>query len=42
MRVVTSADDVNPQVQEVVDLPIFNLTTAQDENPDLQFMKEIL
>ncbi len=42
VRAVTSADDVDPRVQEVLDLPVLNLAAAQDEDPDLVFMKELL
>ena len=42
VRAVTSTNDVDPRVQEVLDLPILNLATVQDEDPDLQFMKELL
>ncbi len=37
---VTSANDVNTQVQEVLDLPVLNLAPAQDEDPDLVYMKK--
>ncbi len=42
MRTVTSADDVDPRVQEVLDLPVLDLAAAQDEDPDLAFVKELL
>ncbi len=42
VRAVTSADDVNPQVQEVLDLPVLDLAAVQGEDPDLVFMKELL
>ncbi len=42
VRGVTSADDVNPRVQEVLDLPVLNLAAAQGEDPDLVFVKELL
>ena len=42
VRAVTSADDVNPQVQEVLDLPVLNLAAVQEEDPDLVFIKELL
>lgn len=42
MRAVTSPNDVDPWLQEVVDLPVLNLTAAPDEDPDLLFMKEPL
>ncbi len=35
VRAVTSAKDVDPRVQEVLDLPTLNLASAQDEDPDL-------
>ncbi len=42
MRAVTSAEDVDPRVQEVLDLPVLNLATMQSEDPDLVFVKELL
>ncbi len=42
LRAVTSAEYVNPCVLEVLDLPTLNLAAAQDEDPDLQFVKELL
>ncbi len=42
VRAVTSADDVDPRVQEVLDLPALNLSAAQEEDPDLVCMKELL
>ena len=42
LRAVTSAEDVDPHVLEVLDLPTLNLATAQEEDPDLQFVKELL
>ncbi len=42
VRAVTSANNVDPRVQEVLDLPVLNLATVQDEDPDLRFMKELL
>ncbi len=39
VRAVTSADDVDPQVQEVLDLPVLNLAAAQEEDPDLVYVK---
>ena len=42
VRAVTSADDVDPRVQEVLDLPVLNLAAVQGEDPDLVFIKELL
>ncbi len=42
MRVLTSAEDVDPSVLEVLDLPTLNLAATQDDDPDLQFVKELL
>ncbi len=42
VRAVTSADDVDPRVQEVLDLPVLDLATVQGEDPDLVFIKELL
>ncbi len=42
VRAVTSADDVEPRVQEVLDLPVLNLADMQGEDPDLVFIKELL
>ncbi len=42
VRAVTSADDVDPRVQEVLDLAVLNLVAAQEEDPDLVFVKELL
>ncbi len=42
VRAVTSANDVDPRVQEVLDLPVLNLAVAQDEDPNLVFIKELL
>ncbi len=42
MRAVTSADDVDPRVQEVLDLPVLNLAVMQSEDPELVFIKELL
>ncbi len=39
---VTSADDVDPQVQEVLDLPVLDLAAVQGGDPDLVFIKELL
>ncbi len=41
LRAVTSAEDVDPRVLEVLDLPTLNLAAAQEEDPDLQFIKEL-
>ncbi len=42
VRAVTSAEDVDPRVQEVLDLPVLDLAAMQGEDPDLVFVKEIL
>ncbi len=42
LRAVTSTEDVDPRVLEVLDLPILNLAAAQEENQDIQFIKELL
>ncbi len=42
VRAVTSANDIDPRVQEVLDLPVFNLAAVQGEEPDLVFIKELL
>ncbi len=42
VRAVTSADDVDPRVQEVLDLPVLTLAAVQGEDPDLVFIKELL
>ncbi len=42
LRAVTSAEDVDPRLLEVLDLPTLNLAAAQEEDPDLQFVKELL
>ncbi len=42
VRAITSANDVDPRVQEVLHLPVLNLAAAQDEDSDLVFMKEFL
>ena len=42
LRAVTSAKDVNPRVLEVLDLPTLNLAAAQEEDPDIEFVKELL
>ncbi len=42
IRADTSANDVDPQVQEVLDLPVPNLAGAQEEDPDFVFVKELL
>ncbi len=42
VRAVTSAEDVDPQVQEVLDLPTLDLAAAQNEDHDLVFVKELL
>ncbi len=42
VRAVTSPDDVDPGVHEVLDLPVLNLAVVQGENPDLVFIKELL
>ncbi len=42
VRAVPFANDVDSRVQEVLDLPVLNLAAAQDEDPDLVFMKELL
>ncbi len=41
-RAVTSADDVDPRVQEVLNLPVLNLSAVQGEDPDRVFIKELL
>ncbi len=41
LRAVTSAEDVDPRVLEVLDLPTLKLAAVQDEDPDLQFIKEL-
>ena len=42
VRAITSADDVDPRVQEVLDLPVLNLVAAQEKDPDLVIVKELL
>ena len=42
VRAITSANDIDLWVQEVLDLPVLNLATAQGEDPDLLFLKELL
>ncbi len=42
LRAITSAEDVDPRVLEVLDLPTLNLATAQEEDPDIQLVKELL
>ncbi len=42
VRAVTSAEDVDPRVQEVLDLPTLDLAAEQDEDPDLQFVNGLL
>ena len=42
VRAVTSAEDVDPRVQEVLDLLVLNLAAVQGEDPDLVFIKELL
>ena len=42
LRAVTSAEDIDSHVLEVLDLPTLNLAAAQEEDPDLQFVKELL
>ncbi len=42
LRAITSAEDVDPRMLEVLDLPILNLDAAQDEDPDLKLVKELL
>ena len=42
LRAITSDEDVYPRVLEVLDLPTLNLAAAQEEDPDLQFIKEPL
>ncbi len=42
VRAVTSADDVDPRVQEVLYLPVLDLAAAQKEDPDLVFVKALL
>ncbi len=42
VRAVMSADDVDPRVQEVLDLPVLNLAAVQGEDPDLVFIKGLL
>ncbi len=42
VRAVTLADDVDPWVQEVLNLPVLNLATMQGEDPGLVFIKELL
>ncbi len=42
LRAVTSAEDIDPHVLEVLDLPTLNLATAQEEDPNIQFLKELL
>ena len=42
VKAITSAEDVDPRVLEVLNLPILNLAAAQEEDPDLQFVKELL
>ncbi len=42
VRGVTSAEDVETRVQEVLDLPVLNLAAVQGKDPDLVSMKELL
>ncbi len=42
LKAVTSAEDVNPRVLEVLDFPNLNLAAAQEEDPVIQFIKELL
>ena len=42
VRAITSADDVDPRVQEVLNLLVLDLAAAQNEDPDLVLMKELL
>ncbi len=42
MRAITSADDVDPRVREVLNLPVLNLAAVKGEDPDLVFIKEPL
>ncbi len=42
LRAITSAEDVDSHVLEVLDLSTLNLAAVQDEDPDLQFIKELL
>ncbi len=42
LRAITSAEDVDHRVLEVLDLPTLDLAAAQEEDPDLQFVKELL
>ncbi len=42
VKAVTSADDVDPQVQEVLDLPVLDLAAVQGKDPNLVFVKELL
>ncbi len=42
VRAVTSANDVDPRVQEVLDLPVLSVAAAQDEDLNLIFMRELL
>ncbi len=39
VRAVTSAKDVDPRVQEVLDLPVLDLAAAQNDDPDLVVVK---
>ncbi len=34
--------DIDPQAQEVLELPVLDLAAAQDEDPDLLFAKDLL
>ncbi len=42
VRAATSAEDVDPRVLEVLDLPVLNLAAAQEEDLDIQFIKKLL
>ena len=42
LRAVTSAEDVDPRVLEVLDLPTLELAAGQEEDPDLQLVRKLL
>lgn len=42
VRAITFANDIDPRVQEVLELPVLSLTTEQDVDPNLLFVKELL
>ncbi len=42
VRAVTSDNNVDPRAQEVLELPSIDLAAAQDEDPDLLFVKDLL